>query len=170
MPDHSTPLSFVLGRIKIRHLIEHMRNLGNDPEAVSKNEFSLGVLDLVVQAPDDILLGIRMVVLNRMAQQCQVRQTCAGCNSSASIDPSETPVPREPASAQQRNPRQLASSSRSLFVSFGSASQPPRCGGGMLARWPSQNVVIGLFNRPGDFGPSILALDSLAPPACGLTA
>src|SRR6202140_1768823 len=40
----------------------------------------------------------------------------------------------------------------------------------MLTRAPAQYVVIGFFDRAGDFGPKILALNPLAFPGCGLTA
>src|ERR1700680_3345817 len=40
----------------------------------------------------------------------------------------------------------------------------------MLTRAPAQYVVIGFFDRAGDFGPEILALNPLAFPGCGLTA
>src|ERR1700730_14916825 len=49
------------------------------------------------------------------------------------------------------------------------------CGADLLTRnvltgAPAQDVVIGFFDRAGDFGPEILALNPLAFPGCGLTA
>src|ERR1700676_1831691 len=40
----------------------------------------------------------------------------------------------------------------------------------MLTRAPAQHVVIGFFDRAGDFGPEILTLNPLAFTGCGLAA